>query len=445
MSSSADSPPFEEIQTDERYELFGKFAKMRLVNGLPWAAAFFVFAFTQTPLWRQVLLFTLTFMVFAVTAWDVVLFTRRRAARLSKVPLPRFVIAPGLGFVVTVFATGALESPLLIGGPMISFMAAYFAPRWLARLMVMGVQLPVIGLMALISVLELVPDLMPPIFGGGANAGHPAVLLWTTAVVTCLVMLGTYWLGGFLRASYQSVLERAASDRDRTLAMHAEQSEALTTLSGEIAHELKNPLASVKGLAALMSSELKGETAEQMTVLRREVDRMQTILEDFLNFSRPLVPLTQQPVELANLGREVALLHHGMAAAKDISVGIQAPDRLEANCDDRKIRQILINLLQNALEASPKGSRVAIEVVSDGGDVVIRVLDRGPGLAEELRNSFFEPGVTDKPKGSGLGLTVARALARQHGGELALANREDGGCVAELRIPRDPPSGEVAS
>jgi hypothetical protein len=103
-----------------------------------------------------------------------VLFRRRVATRLAKVPIPRFVIVPGVGFVVTIFASGAIESPLLAAGPMLSFMAAYFAPKWLARLMFMGIQLPSIAAMAVISVYQPIAELMPPVFGGGATAGHAA-------------------------------------------------------------------------------------------------------------------------------------------------------------------------------------------------------------------------------------------------------------------------------
>jgi signal transduction histidine kinase len=91
--------------------------------------------------------------------------------------------------------------------------------------------------------------------------------------------------------------------------------------------------------------------------------------------------------------------------------------------------------VQNALEASPSGAMVEIEASHDGEGVQVRVLDRGPGVAAELAARVFEPGVTSKAQGSGLGLTIARALARQHGGNLELVGREGGGCQAVLRLP----------
>jgi signal transduction histidine kinase len=104
-----------------------------------------------------------------------------------------------------------------------------------------------------------------------------------------------------------------------------------------------------------------------------------------------------------------------------------------------------MNLLHNALEASPPGSRVTVTVEStSSGDARVSVRDEGPGLAPEVDGRAFEAGFTTKARGSGLGLTVARALARQHGGEVTLENGERGGCVAAVLLPRELPAGLLA-
>jgi signal transduction histidine kinase len=177
-----------------------------------------------------------------------------------------------------------------------------------------------------------------------------------------------------------------------------------------------------------------GKSGERLAVLRREVDRMQGILEEFLNFSRPLVPVATEKVDIDALCREVAALHEGMAHERGISIKVRGAGAT-ALCDPRKIEQILLNLVQNALEASPTGATVEIESSHDSDCVRVRVLDRGPGVAAELAARVFAPGLTSKAQGSGLGLTIARALARQHGGDLEIGAREGGGCVAVLRLP----------
>jgi len=249
-----------------------------------------------------------------------------------------------------------------------------------------------------------------------------------------------------LRRAFTQLLRRTFEERDEALRVHMDQSRALTAFSGEIAHELKNPLASVKGLATLVARGLEegGAAAERMAVLRREVDRMQAILEEFLNFSRPLAPLTQERTDVVELCRDVAELHEGVAGERGVAVEVKGDAATWLTCDRRKVKQALINVVQNALEASLPRGRVVIEAEPvEGGGVRVRVIDRGPGLAPELADRAFDPGVTGKAKGSGLGLTVARTIARQHGGELTLRNGEAGGCVAELVLPAVPPGADA--
>jgi signal transduction histidine kinase len=226
--------------------------------------------------------------------------------------------------------------------------------------------------------------------------------------------------------------------RDESLRMHQEQLSELTSLSGEIAHELKNPLASVKGLAALLARRSPGEEPEPLQVLRREVDRMQSILEGFLNFSRPLVPLNLAAADLCSIASEVCALHEGLCDLKGVHVELDADGPVEVVCDPRKVRQILVNLFQNALDATSERGRIVIHIRAHGASAEMAVNDEGVGLDPELADRVFEAGVTNKAGGSGLGLNVARGLARQHGGDITLKNRTLAGCTATLTLPLRP-------
>jgi signal transduction histidine kinase len=167
---------------------------------------------------------------------------------------------------------------------------------------------------------------------------------------------------------------------------------------------------------------------------------MQSVLDGFLDLSRPLVPLALGSCDLGALCRETAALHEGMARERGVEVAA-SPGAVLARCDPRKVKQVLINLVQNAIEASPRGAEVLLEAApAAAGGARVRVLDRGPGVDAALGELVWQPGVTTKPTGSGLGLTIARAIARQHGGELALAPREGGGTAAELSLPGEPPT-----
>jgi signal transduction histidine kinase len=175
-----------------------------------------------------------------------------------------------------------------------------------------------------------------------------------------------------------------------------------------------------------------------MSVLRQEVDRMQSIVEEFLDFSRPLVPLALTDLALDELVHEVVRLHEGSALERRVTMSVEAPRAVSLRADRRKIRQVLINVLQNALDASPAEGVVTVRVEAAAeGRVRVRVIDAGSGLDSGLAERLFEAGVTSKEHGSGIGLVVARSLARQHGGELTLANGPQRGAIAELVLPRN--------
>jgi signal transduction histidine kinase len=276
------------------------------------------------------------------------------------------------------------------------------------------------------------------------SLGDPSRLsiLANWGTVTFL-LVGGAGLGRVIRKTFDGMVRRALSAQEDSLRAYREREAELSALSAEIAHELRNPLASVKGLAALLAPAMAdARSAERLSVLRREVDRLQSILDEFLNFSRPLVPLALGSTDLGAIAREVAVLHEGMARDRGVVVEVRGSGR--ARCDPRKVKQVLINLVQNALDASPSGEAVEIEVQDGAVSSRLSVLDRGAGLDPALGGRVFEPGVTTKAGGSGLGLTVARAIARQLGGELRLAERDGGGLRAELTLPSGAAS-EVAA
>jgi signal transduction histidine kinase len=425
--ADAATPGFDEIEREELSRLFGRVAWARvavlpaLVGLVMW-----LLATDETP-WRRWLLGTL---IVLASAFFLVEAGRHRASALH-----RGTIRLNLTFAVLVqaaatFATGGLGSPLLpIMFPIAMVVAITVRPP--ASFVLVACQIAALWAMALAEAEGLVPNLNLVVFGGGSRAGWSDTHLWVNAAFASGGLLVVAGLGRIIRGAFDAMIRRALRARQESVRAHAD----LSALAGEIAHELKNPLASVKGLAGLLAQDLgAGKTGERLAVLRREVDRMQGILEEFLNFSRPLVPVAAEKVDLDALCREVAALHEGMAHERGVSIEVRVADTT-AVCDPRKIEQVLLNLVQNALEASPTGTTVEIEASHDSEGVQVRVLDRGPGVAAELAARVFDPGVTSKAQGSGLGLTIARALARQHAGDLDLCAREGGGCVAVLRLP----------
>ncbi|MFO7561666.1 MAG: HAMP domain-containing sensor histidine kinase [Enhygromyxa sp.] len=394
--------------------------------------------------WRKVLMFAIASVITLLIVHDVIVIRRIRSGRLPRaVALTPNLVLVALMQHVLIFATGGMASPIVPLILLVVVLTGLIAERRIAWLVALGVHLPGLWIEAGVQLSGLVQLTPTALAWPDGSGGQPPV---TTLVIATLMSCATLITTVFATATAHGLnlmVDEALRARDSALAARSQQTRELTTLSGEIAHELKNPLASVKGLAQLIGRELErqdppSKSAERMQVLRREVDRMQVILDEFLNFSRPLVPLNLRELELRELVDHVVDLHEGLAGER--RVHLRAHGRARAVCDPRKVEQILINLVQNALEVAPAGSAVELELVDARPEqVLVHVRDQGPGLDPALRERLFEPGVTGKREGSGLGLTIARALARQHGGELELVDgrgrARGGGCEAILSLP----------
>jgi signal transduction histidine kinase len=430
-----------EIQQEELSRLFGRMVRARLVALPPFLAIALWLAWVEPAAWRRVLV---SVVVVALVAFFVHELVRFRRGGFTAGATTRNLSAAIVGVSIIAFATGGLGSPFIYVGAVLGVISGVFVP-WPANGLLALVQIAAAWIFAAIAGTGAIPDFNLGAYGGGATL--PVPLAWPMTHATVLTFVYAFAVGAGLavRWSFDQMVLRTAAAQEESLRTHAGRAEELTALSAEIAHELKNPLASVKGLGALLAQNLPdGKGAERLAVLRREVDRMQSVLDEFLNFSRPLVPLALGDSDVGALCRDVAALHEGMARERAVEIAVRA-DPLPVRCDPRKAKQVLINLVQNALDASPTGSTVEIEAerLADGG-ARVRVLDRGRGLDPGLAAEVFSPGVTSKPGGSGLGLTIARALARQHGGDVSLAARPGGGTAAEVLLPGAATAGSAA-
>jgi signal transduction histidine kinase len=218
----------------------------------------------------------------------------------------------------------------------------------------------------------------------------------------------------------------------------------LISVAATVAHELKNPLSSIQGLAQLMARQCSpgSKEAERLEVMRREIARMSRVLDEFRNFSRPLSGLSLQQVEVSVLVRDVLALTEGLADERKVTFVAPASKPTQVECDPHKVKQALLNLVQNALDASPQKSTIRINVELDVSQTIaISVIDSGKGIASEIVDRLFTPGLTTKTFGSGIGLVVARSIAAQHGGQLSVSNAPGGGCIACLRLPCSQPKG----
>jgi signal transduction histidine kinase len=217
----------------------------------------------------------------------------------------------------------------------------------------------------------------------------------------------------------------------------------LQGVGAKVAHELKNPLASIKGLCQLVARTPSSErTQERLAVVASEIARMETILSEYLSFSRPLEDLHPEPVDLTALSQDVVDVLSGRAEQAGVAVAVDAAGpgggaEVSVRGDPRRLKEALINLVANAIEATSTGGDVKLRLRRDPTGVTIEVADTGRGIAAEdlarLGTSFF----TTRPNGTGLGVVLAQGVINQHGGTLAYASQPGRGTTATIRLPAD--------
>ncbi len=222
---------------------------------------------------------------------------------------------------------------------------------------------------------------------------------------------------------------------------------AVGALAASIAHEIRNPLASIAGSVELLAGELplKGEHRVLMDLILKESDRLNLLITDFLDFTRERRP-QPKPLDPAALLREVLrMVRQRPEADEQLKLTLQAegaPAMVEA--DPGMLRQVCINLITNACEAvawsgtltiSLRAATAAPAGAANRDELVMDVADDGPGVPAEARPRLFEPFFTTKPGGTGLGLAIAHRIVEMHGGQLELLDTAGPGSVFQLRLP----------
>ncbi len=244
-----------------------------------------------------------------------------------------------------------------------------------------------------------------------------------------------------LAATFNDMASRLAGAREALA--RAEREAAWRDVARRLAHEIKNPLTpmrlSLHRLQRRIDAVPEADRAavrDSIEALLQEVEHLTRLAERFAQYARLPEPRFET-LELGELARAAMALHEPEHVRLRFVSEAAAPVR----GDRLLLSRALHNLLLNACEASPPGSEVEVRTGRAGGEGWVEVLDRGPGLAPEVAARAFEPYVSTKNRGSGLGLPFVRDIAVQHGGSATIGNREDGGARARLALPLDEPGG----
>jgi two-component system sensor histidine kinase PilS (NtrC family) len=239
--------------------------------------------------------------------------------------------------------------------------------------------------------------------------------------------------------TFQDVTEMRRLERE---ARHRQRLAAIGEMAAGIAHEIRNPLASMRGSIQVLRSELalSDEQAELMDIVLRESDRLNETIRSFLAYARPQAGV-RQPVDLARLLEDAAtLLRNSPERRPDHAIEVDAPaGGLAIEADEHQIRQVVWNLATNGLKAMPAGGtlRLTARPADEHGAALLEVSDAGVGIAPDQLDRLFQPFHGAFGQGSGLGLAIVHRIVTDHQGEIAVESEPGKGTRVRVRVPRD--------
>lgn len=293
--------------------------------------------------------------------------------------------------------------------------------------------------------------------GAGFAIGTPSI--WTVSRVDaldqCLEICVFFLVGGLSGALTDRYRKQGADLRRTTNQLRkahqelesnfermkrAERIYALAQLSAGLAHEIRTPLASLEGAAALVQRETQTEERrrEFLDIIQKESRRLNGLLTSFLEFARPRQPDLQR-VEVGEVLDSVILLvrHASDTSRLELRKQIE-PDLPMLECDPEQLKQVLLNLVTNASQAMPHGGTVLLEAHHSGSSINIDVHDQGGGIDEENPERIFDPFFTTKEGGTGLGLSVAHQIVSQHAGTMTILRNTSHGVTVRVSLPLKP-------
>jgi signal transduction histidine kinase len=228
------------------------------------------------------------------------------------------------------------------------------------------------------------------------------------------------------------------SDRQRKANESLRRAERLKTLgemAAGMAHEVKNPLAAIRSSAQILAGHVSGKDAEFAGIVVAEVDRLNQVVNEFLEYARP-APLKREPVKLSAVLDSCLELLAPVIEQAGVAVKRTYPsDEGTVDADSAQLRQVFLNLILNAVQAVGNQCSIEVSVMQSGRETRVTVKDNGPGIPPDKLTNVFEPFYTTKPGGTGLGLPIAQRIVAEHGGRLVIESVTGEGTTATVILP----------
>lgn len=236
-------------------------------------------------------------------------------------------------------------------------------------------------------------------------------------------------------------LEKAEADKvaAEKIARQSERLASVGQLAAGIGHEINNPLMNIMSLASLIEDSVKNENPDvcsDIKLLKKEGARCARIVQGILNFARENKP-TYEQFNMADLIEETSRLLAHRAESSDIELSIETEDDILMEGDPNQLQQVLVNVVLNAIQASPEGGQISIKSWGQGGQVFLEILDHGSGIDNQDIMNIFDPFFTtkDEGEGTGLGLSVSYGIINHHGGIINIENMNQAGVLVQIVLP----------
>jgi signal transduction histidine kinase len=294
-------------------------------------------------------------------------------------------------------------------------------------------------------------DVVKPITVNGSDMGvleiglslKPMKTAWRRALNSMIIFGLAILIVGILGMATIFYNQQNHLQKVKSLETEISRQERLSELgnmAATVAHEIRNPLNSVSmGLQRLKGEftpiQDQDDYARFLDLMQAEVRRLNSIVEQFLSLARPL-NLKPEPLSIETFLNDITTLVAGEASSSNVKIDLKVDPGLPSlQADPNYLKQLLLNLILNGVQAMPRGGTLAIEARADKNSLQLTVSDHGTGMTAETLTHIFEPYFTTKPNGSGLGLSIARRIAEAHGGTITVESEPGRGSRFRILMP----------